>query len=447
MYKTYFFSLFTGILFLYKNVFLDNKQKKEAIGESVSVLTFGAKGNGLNDDTEAFEKAIIYCIKNNKVCSVPKTANSYNIASTIRIALEPDQSIKIVSNGAVIKPLASPLNKSAYNLTLYKEHIFLSIGKEIDSFGVEMFSRSANTSISISGLVLDGSNLKEQFATTTFDTDIFIGLQVLAENVNISNCVFQNIYGYGLRVHNVKNSTITNSRFVNVGGRGGTEFAQKTDKDALGDGIYHSLVKKDGIINIRDCSFKGKKIQNKRSRSAITFEYSTQPYKINLDKLNISGFAKCIHIEEVSPTIVHIDQVKMSDFNMGIANVLNNQSSIFFNNVNMEIGTGDGNESGDALAFLNYQSTAKIYVNNSVLDFNGRKEAYQSAVGLTKVENSTIKGNGTNFFFADGSTVFNNCIFVGFGGKGMSFFSNNGKSSYQILNSTFNKVIMFMLAV
>jgi hypothetical protein len=412
--------------------------KTEYDDQIVSVKTFGVKGDGQSDDAEALEKAMIYCIKNDRICFIPKTKNFYNIASTIRVSIEPGQSLHIVSNGAVIKPLTPPVNSSAYNLTLYKEHIFLSIGKQIDVLKEESFNKSKNSSVKIKGLVFDGINLKEHFATTTFDTDIFIGLQILAENVEVDKCLFRNIYGYGVRVHNVKYSTITNCKFDNVGGRGATSFAQKVDRDAFGDGIYHALVKSGGIIKISNCIIRGKKAQNKRSRVAITFEYSTQPYKIFLSNLEISGFAKCIHIEEVSPTIVHVDHVKMSDFNFGIANVLNDKSVIYFNNTRLYTGFSDGNDAGDALGFLNYHSKAKIYVDSSILDFNGRQQAYQSAVGLTEVQNSTINGHKTNFFFAGGNTVFSNCTFVDFGGAGISFLGDS-HVNYQIIKSDVRK--------
>jgi hypothetical protein len=404
----------------------------------VSVLTFGAKGDGQTDDAAALTKAIIYCVQNHKTCSIPKTDNFYNISSTIRIPLEPGQSINIVSNGATIKPLTPPINSSGWKLTAFKEHNFMSIGKQISSYqNIDMFKYSAGSSINISGLVFDGSNFPGQFAPTSVSTDIFIGLQALAETVNITDCSFKNLYGYGLVIYNVKNSVVNNCKFENVGGRGSTAFVQKVDHDAFGDGIHYSLVKADGKITIQNCIFQGMKIQGKRSRDAITFEFSTQPYNILLSNDNISGFAKCLQMEETAPAIVHIDHVNMSDFNLAIANVVNDKSTVFLNHVRMDIGLSDGNDPGDALAFLNYRSRAQIYVDSSYLNFNGKKQAYQSAVGLVKVQNSTINGNQTNFFFADGSTAFDNCTFIGFGGPGKSFSSNTGQSVYQISKSTF----------
>jgi hypothetical protein len=430
--------LIACIIYVFDKVYASSGNKQPVVA-TISVKSFGAKGDGITDDAPAITKAILYCVKNKAVCNFPKTSKFYNISSTIRIPLNPGESINIISDGAIIRPLTPPINNSAYNLTLFKEHIFLSIGSQIDNLTSAMFSRSAGSAISIKGLTFDGQNLKEQFAPKTFDADIFIGLQVLSDKVTIEKCIFKNIFGYGLRVHNVKTSVIKNSSFSNVGGRGATAFAQKVDRDAFGDGLYHSLVKSGGTVTISDCSLAGKLIQNKRSRSGITFEYSTEPYKISLNRLKIAGFAKSIHIEEVAQTNVNLNQVHMSEFNIGIANVLNDKSIINVTGSTIKAGMGDGNESGDVLSFLNYQSQAKVYVDNSYLDFNGRKEAYQSAVGLVRVQNSTINAHQTNFFFADGSTAFNNCTFIGFGGRGKSFYSNTGQGIYQISNCKFQQ--------
>jgi hypothetical protein len=223
---------------------------------------------------------------------------------------------------------------------------------------------------------------------------------------------------------------------MDVGGRGATPFVNKIDRDAFGDGVHYTLVKSSGVIAISNCVFNGKKIQNKRSRSAITFEYSTAPYKIMLSYDKISGFAAGVHIEETAPTQVFADNVEISDCNFDLVNVLNNDTQIYLNHSRLDIGMPDGNDNGDAQAFLNYRSKAKIYINNSYLNFNGRKQAYESAPGLIKVENSTINGNQTNPFFADGNTVFSDCTFIGFGGAGKSF-SGNENSSYKILNGKF----------
>lgn len=415
-------------------------QTKGDDNDKVSVFTFGARGDGQTDDADAIKKAITYSLEHDKACFIPKTSACYNIGSTIRIPLEVNRSLRIISNGAIIKPLSPPNNSSAFNLTTFKEHIFLSIGKPISTIrGTDMFKNSEGSSISIRGLVIDGGNMPTALAPSSLNTDIFVGLQALAETVNLTNCTFRNIYGYGATIYNVKNSTLTNCKFENVGGRGATPFAKKIDRDAFGDGVHYSLVKANGNINLRDCDFRGLKSGDVRSRSAITFEFSTQPYNIYLSYVNISGFAKCMHIEETAATKVDLNNVNMTDFNFGLANVLNNDSEIHLNHVRMDIGISDGNDAGDALAFLNYRSNAQIFVNNSYLNFRGNKQSYQSAPGLVKVDNTTINGNGTNFFFADGNTIFDHCVFIGFGGKEKSFFSHNGQNSYQILNSDLTK--------
>jgi hypothetical protein len=416
---------------------MNNIVIKKNGNDSVSVLDFGAIGNGTVDDSDAFQKAIIYCIRTKQILYVPKTSKSYNLNKTIRVSLSRGEKIKIISNEAIITPKITDIS-TAFKLTSFKEHVFISIGREFSSINsIESSEENEGTEIDISGLVLDGLNQEITENVTSYNNDIYIGAQFVAEKVSIQNCVFKNIFGYGVRIHKVSDSKIKKCKFIDVGGRGLTPFANQSDLDAFGDAIFHAKVNANANIVIEDCGFYGKKNNNKRSRSALTFEFSLFPYKVNLKKLDIQGFAKCLHIEETAVTVFELENVKMRDFNFGIVNVLNDATEVYLNNCAVNVGLNDGNDSGDALAFLNYMSSAKIYVNNSLLDFNGKPGAYQSAVGLVKVENSTINGNNTNFFFADGSTVFRHCKFINFGGSGMSFFSNNPKNSYQIKDSTF----------
>ena len=417
-----------------------NKKTTKNKSTAISVLKFGAIGDGLTDNSEAFEKAILYCIKNNKTLYIPKTKKSYNLNKTIRVALSKNDKIKITSNQAVIMP-GNIVNSSAYNLTSFREHIFISLGRKINSIKKgEKVDENIGTQISISGLIFDGKKQKYADKILSFDNDIYIGAQLIAEKVVVTDCVFRNIFGYGLRIHEVSDSRVQRCKFLNVGGRGATPFADKIDIDGLGDAIYHAKVNDNANILIKDCELVGKKYNNKRSRCALTFEYSTFPYKVKLENLKISGYAKCLHIEETSAGIFHLNNVRMQDFNFGIANVLNDDGEVYLSNCNVNVGLNDGNDNGDALAFLNYRSKAKIYVNQSVLSFNGRKYAYQSVVGLKKVENSTINGNNTNLFFADGNTTFSSCKFTNFGGDRSSFSSNNPKDEYTIENCEFSGI-------
>lgn len=367
-------------------IFSFTSQKDVFFEDKISVLDFGARGDGMTDDSDAFENAIIYCIKNQKTLYIPKTQQTYNLNKTIRVELLKGEKIKIISNKATITPKITD-TRSAYKLTPFKEHVFISIGRKINSiYKPEEPTENIGTQIFISGLVIDGIQQEVTKNVHSFDDDIYIAAQFVSEKVIVENCVFRNINGYGLRIHDVLNSNIKNCKFINVGGRGYTQFANKVDMDGFGDAIYHAKVNSNAKIVIKDCFFEGKITNNKRSRSALTFEYSTFPYDVSISNVNISGYAKCLHIEETAKTIFRLKNVKFEDFNFAIANVLNDSSIIYLQNAIVKVGFNDGNDNGDALAFLNYHSTAKIYVSDSELDFNGREKAYQSAVGLVKVE-------------------------------------------------------------
>ncbi len=436
-----FLTIIVCSVFFYFSISSKNDMETSKVDKNtISVVFFGAIGDGITDDSDAFQKAIVYCIKNKKTLYVPRTSTNYKLNKTIRISLLSHEKIKIISNQAVIMPEIIN-NSSAYKLTAFTENVFLSIGRKMNSIDIfENLEELSDTSIDISGLIFDGAKEKHLERFSSYKQTIYIGAQLIAQSVTLNNCEFRNIQGYGLRIHEVSVSKILNCRFINVGGRGDTAFVKGSDFDAFGDAIYHAKVNKNAVITIEDCVFIGKKTNNKRSRSALTFEFSLFPYTINLKNLDIGGYAKCMHIEETAATVVKMENVKMKDFNFGIANVLNDKTVMYLDKCILDVGLSDGNDKGDALAFLNYLSSAEINVNRSTLNFDGRNNAYQSAVGLNKVTNSTINGNNTNFFFADGNTSFSHCKFVDFGGAQVSFMSLNPRSLYLIEDSTFKGI-------
>ena len=106
-----------------------NEVKNIKVGKNtISVMFFGAMGDGVTDDSDAFQKAIVYCVKNNKTLYVPRTSTNYRLNKTIRVSLSSHDKIKIISNQAVIMPEIIN-SSSAYKLTSFTENVFLSIGR------------------------------------------------------------------------------------------------------------------------------------------------------------------------------------------------------------------------------------------------------------------------------------------------------------------------------
>lgn len=408
---------------------------KRIMEGEIDVRWFGAKGDGIADDSAPLMSAMIFAAQKNKKVFIPKTDFSYNIASTIRVPLDSGEELIIESNGALIKPASLFSSTTIWKLTQFDERVFLSIGKISQGTNVSTaFDNNVNTSVKISGLIVDGSVISVVPNTNGYATTIGVGIQISAENVEISHCLIQNMFGYGLRVHGPKYFTASNSKFLEVGGRGMTPHTGG-DYDAFGDGLFTSSVKEGGMVSIADCDIHGISSLAKRSRSAITFEFGIHKYTSNISRCKISKYAKGFHIEENVPSFIVIDDCDLSDFNFGIANVLNNGGRCMINNSRFVVSDIDRQDFGSPLIILN-MSDIGVYFCNCIIDLDCER-TYQSIPYVKLFDKCSIYGHNKNHFFADASSKFTSCTFYDFGGAYFSFSHWGNTGQYFLENCDF----------
>ncbi len=404
--------------------------------DTTSVLKFGAKGDGVTDNTAALTKAFNYCIENNKTCYIPKSDKSYIIQNTVHLPLQSRKNLIIKSNGATIE-LGAPESFKGYlvwKLTpMFKEIALFSFGPAASTQSLKTgFLKENQSSVSITGLMFKGSKLN--FTPKVQPNQLIVsGLDISVDKVSLDDLSFMDLQGYGLRSFSAKNLQIRNVQMFNVGGRGSFP---KTD--AFGDGIYISVLKKDATVLIDGAKITGAVIDNRRSRSGITFEFSTQPYTANINNSTISRFAKALHFEEAAPASIEIKNCNFSEFNYGIAMVANKQSVLNISNSTLICSGTDGVEPGDGGPTINTNNGGTINFYNSTINLNGKKHAYITMVGVKLLKNCTINGNNKNPYFGDGTSTFDSCNFVDFGGPSFSFFAwGQNISTFNIINSKF----------
>lgn len=414
-------------------------QKK--FSDAVKVYSYGAKGDGQNDDSKALEDALNYCVKYGKTCYIPKSKTYYKVTRTIRVNITAGQKLEIVSDGAVVKAASLDNFKTATIWKIsptYDEKVLLSFGPAAANY-TDMntaFAKNAGTALRVTGLVIKGPS--DPFPEVPEKNQkTLVGLQTSCTQVSIMNCDFRDIYGYGIVSFGVQQYTNSNNTYKEVGGRGKTLYAFKEDFDSFGDAIYTALVRPGANIRISDCDLTGIQRFKRRSRVGITFEYSTAPYKVNIDRCKIRHYAKGMHYEEKARSTTTINNSYIEDVNFGIANIGNAGSDCTIKNSRISTGLSDGQEQGDAYAFITMYGDVNISVENSTLDFNGRQRAYQNFAGVKKVTRTTINANNTNPAIANSNTVFEACRFVNFGGNGPSFTSYAGGNRFFLRNCTF----------
>jgi hypothetical protein len=431
-----FFAVFS--FFYFGNIAVSLAQ---APAGAVNVANYGAVGDGVKDDTKALTDALNYCVANKKVCYIPKSKSFYHVTGTIRVDIKPSQKLEIVSNGGIVKAgtLTTFKSTTLWKISpMYDEKVLLSFGPAAANYTdlSTAFAKNNGTTLIVKGLIIDG--VSEAFPEVPEKNQrILVGLQTSCANVNISSCSFSNIYGYGMVSFGAQTYINSGSTYREVGGRGKTPYAFKVDTDAFGDAIYTAVVKPGANITIRNCNLTGIQKFKRRSRIGITFEYSKQPYRITIDGCKIRHYAKGIHYEEKAKSTTLINNCLFEDVNFGVANIGNAGSTSIIRKSVFNIGTTDGQEQGDAYAFLTMYGDVNISVENSQLNFKGRKGAFQNFAGVKKVINTTLNANNTNPSIANANTQFESCKFINFGGNAPSFTSYAGGNSFLLKNCTF----------
>lgn len=414
----------------------------------LNVQWFGARGDGKTDDTAALRKALSTAAETGEVAYIPRTSTTYSISSTVRVPLVAGQQLIVESNGATIKPTANIKSDSLWRLSMFDERIFLSFGiagsgKQLSKDVHTAFKNNGGTNVAVRGLIIDGRDAVPIVLSTIkggkpdWDTQVGVGIQISAENVTIENCRFQDIHGYGTRIHGPKNAYIANNTYHEVGGRGNVAIRKLgPDMDGYGDSLYLSSIAGGGQIVVTDCSFQGLSNLPFRSRIGVTFEYGDELYNSIVSNCTFSGYAKCIHIEEKVPSDIKIENCLFRNFNFGIANVINDKGRCVVNNSKFMVTDTDKYDYGSPLFLLNYQSNCASYFSKCEIHLNTAGQTWQLIAGAQLFEGCTFYGYGKNHFFADASARFSNCFFYDFGGPARSFYSG-GKHEYVLENCDF----------
>ncbi|MDE1192052.1 MAG: hypothetical protein PW786_07935 [Arachidicoccus sp.] len=409
--------------------------------DAINVKDFGALGNGVHDDSKAILLALNTAISKNKTCFIPKTNNFYKINQTLKILLPIQGNLRIVSNGAIIKPDSNYYKSSFLKQisTGFANNVIFDIRqtsypKQLSD--ISFVVQNHQTSLSIVGLKIYGPDkFFSMFPTSGIDK-IWVGIQCGTDEVTIKNCEFNNIYGYGIQNLFSKSINISNVIFNSVGGRGKTTSLFSVDNDSFGDAIYNTFLQKNAIIQIDNCTLIG--YQSKyRSRIGITFEYNQDLVNAIITNCHFEHYAKGIHHELCHQIKLNINNCTFSDFNYALAAVQSTQeSSIDIHQSKFYLTNSDGADPGGPSMILN-RDGGKLEFNNCLIDMNNPRNSCSPIVGVNSFTNCTFNGHNKNPCFTGGSTAFDSCIFKNMGGNASTFYSNGKPIDVHIDNSTF----------
>jgi hypothetical protein len=166
---------------------LDNVVKLN--GLAVSVKEFGAKGDGVTDDTPAFQAAIDSSAK-----EIVIPSGTYALASYVNVASKTDLTIRGVGSPVLFQPAGKD---------------------DANAFLVSFFRFTQCTNINISGLKVNGNRTAYAALNTYFaNADNFRVFWIIGcANVVVQNCIIENWQGPAIKI-------------VAFGAAGGSSVAQ-----------------------------------------------------------------------------------------------------------------------------------------------------------------------------------------------------------------------------
>lgn len=230
--------------------------------QELTPIQFGAKGDGITDDTKSLQSAIDAAKHGNKNLNLQNY--KYRTSQPLVINLSPNQTLSITGKGAIIDLITN--------------------GLVVNS--LDILNKNGGT-LNVSGITFQAPRFGEHYNTLTFINAILINR---IDKIVVKNCKFVNVYGNGIALMGYcKGGVINENTFHGVHGF----LAVKINDlyDCYGDGI---LIQ-DHCKNLKITKNKITLLKGQKGRCGIAVDY----YSANIAIANniITGYDRCIHIE------------------------------------------------------------------------------------------------------------------------------------------------------
>lgn len=226
----------TESLTLYQEELTGGLYAQLIITNDTNVKHFGAKGDGENDDSQYFNRALNFL----NIIKVPKGV--YLLSNTIELSTT--ENIKIIGGyGSIIKPngcIAFSKNGGINEIEFINIEFDLSI--ELSN-GISIINQVTTTGITNSLKVTDCKFISDVKRTNKKAIELIGGM-----NSVISNCEFDGVYGFYQK--QAINTTVNNSRFTRC------SYCIYADSNGTNDTYSCGIKISDCFILASICGFK-----------------------------------------------------------------------------------------------------------------------------------------------------------------------------------------------
>ena len=375
-------------------------------GDEIIPKQYGAKADGISDDTQALQSAIDAAKRQNKNLNLSN--HKYRTSQPLIINLTTNQTLIITGNGAIIDLISNGL-----------------VVNSLDSL-----AKNGGT-LNISGITFQAPRFQDHYNTLNFLNAILINR---IDKIKIANCRFLNIYGNGIALMGYcKGGEISDNTFFGVHGFLATKI--KGLYDCYGDGI----MVQDHCKNLEISRNKITLLLGQKGRCGIAVDYYST--EIIIANNIITGYDRCIHIE--SSDNINVDGNRTLGSYCGIIVSSSKNITVKNNTIDGQNPINPPYISHPGLLF-SYNSNQCRFYNNLIMGW--KKQDFPSYSvklwGNNLIFENNINRGGPVFAYGiqSGLTINNNKFYnsnIDFSlNKKITFYKNSFFSSPLLLNSS-----------
>jgi hypothetical protein len=364
--------------------------------QTVSVMDFGAKGDGTTDDSSAIQSALTYGMTIGATIVFPTA--TYAVKTLVNVVMSNNQSLTIDGQNSTI----------VESSTSYEQIII----------GNANVNNGCNVTVNNLNIVGSGSVSATHWGVATSAYAKNVALELNCSNINVNRLLITDIWGKGLNISYFTNVNILNFTALRVGGHSYTYSADSYgNDDSFGDAIYFNLICNSAIVNIQNYYAEGLLnpagnvgAGNGLSRGGIIFENQStgaNNITVNVNNFICSNYERTFHFESTAPSSLNLTDAIVKNTSL-LTYTYNQTLSSSYNNVYYNANVNGNYLNAFFLQQLTATATDCTFI-NPTKSWDGNVSHVPSGTNIT-FNNCIFYFNNGRFESSNCTIVTNNCL-------------------------------------